>query len=57
MIFIDDFSNDNSIKTIENFQKKDKRIVLIKNKKNRGTFINRNLGVLKSKGEYLILSS
>jgi len=55
MIFIDDSSNDNSIKTIENFQKKDKRIVLIKNKKNRGTFISRNLGVLKSKGEYLIL--
>jgi glycosyltransferase involved in cell wall biosynthesis len=55
LIFIDDFSRDNSIKIIENFQKKDERILLIKNKKNKGTFICRNLGVMKSRGEYLIL--
>jgi glycosyltransferase involved in cell wall biosynthesis len=55
IIFIDDFSEDNSIKIIENIQKNDERIILIKNKKNKGTFVCRNLGVLKSKGEYLIL--
>jgi glycosyltransferase involved in cell wall biosynthesis len=55
IIFIDDFSEDNSIKIIENSQQKDKRILLIKNKKNKGTFICRNLGVLKSRGEYLLL--
>ena len=55
IILIDDCSEDNSIQIIENFQKYDKRILLIKNKKNKGTFICRNLGVLKSKGEYLIL--
>ena len=55
IIFIDDYSEDKSVKIIENFQKIDKRILLIKNKKNKGTFICRNLGVLKSKGEYLIL--
>ena len=55
IIFIDDFSRDNSVKIIENFQKKDERILLIKNKKNKGTFICRNLGVMKSRGEYLIL--
>ena len=55
IIFIDDCSSDNSIKIIENFQKFDKRILVIKNKKNKGTFICRNLGVLKSKGEFLIL--
>jgi glycosyltransferase involved in cell wall biosynthesis len=54
IIFIDDFSEDNSKTIIENFQKNDKRILLIKNRKNKGTFICRNLGVLQSKGEYLI---
>ena len=55
IIFIDDFSKDNSIIIIEDFQKKDLRIHLLKNKKNKGTFISRNIGVLNSKGEYLIL--
>lgn len=54
IILIDDFSDDNSIKIIEKLQKFDKRILLLKNKKNKGTFICRNQGVLKSKGEYLI---
>ena len=35
-------------------QDKDKRIILIKNKKNKGTLISRNIGVLYSKGKYLI---
>jgi hypothetical protein len=30
-------------------------MILIKNKKKKGTFINRNLGVLFSKGKYMIL--
>ena len=55
IIFIDDSSNDNSCHIIEKVQKKDENIILIKNKKNRGTFISRNLGVLISKGEYLIV--
>ena len=33
IIFVDDCSKDNSIKKIEEFQKKDKRLILIKNKK------------------------
>ena len=33
----------------------DKRIILIKNKKNRGTFVARNLGVLASKAKYVII--
>ena len=53
IIFIDDFSLDDSIKLIQKFQKEDERLILIKNKKNKGTLISRNLGVLKSKGEYL----
>ena len=54
IIFVDDFSKDNSANLIEEFKKKDERIILIKNKKNKGTFITRNIGILISKGKYLI---
>ena len=54
IIIIDDYSTDNSTTIIKKFQSEDKRIILIKNKKNKGTLISRNEGVLKSKGEYLI---
>ena len=33
IIFIDDYSNDNSVKLIEEYQKTDKRIILIKHKR------------------------
>ena len=55
IIFIDDCSTDLSRELIEEYQKEDKRILLLKNKKNKGTLISRNIGVLKAKGEYLIL--
>jgi len=55
IIFVDDNSFDNSVKTIEIFKKEDKRIKLIKNRINKGTLICRNLGVLFSKGKYLII--
>ena len=54
IIFIDDCSKDNSLKVIEKYQEKDQRIILIKNKKNKGTLISRNMGALKSRGEYLM---
>ena len=54
IIFIDDFSNDNSVKIMEECQKEDERIILIKHKKNKGTLISRNDGVYQSRGEYLI---
>ena len=46
IIFVDDKSIDKSVELIEKYKKKDKRIILIRNKKNRGTFVSRNLGVL-----------
>ena len=55
ILFVDDSSKDNSCKIIEDCQKIDERILLIKNRKNRGTFISRNIGVLKSKGKYIML--
>jgi glycosyltransferase involved in cell wall biosynthesis len=54
LILIDDSSEDDSIKVIEKFKRVDPRIILIKNKKNKGTFISRNIGALKAKGEFLI---
>ena len=55
IILIDDFSSDNTSNLIKKYQNIDKRIILIKNKKNVGTFKSRNFGILKSKGEYCIL--
>ena len=54
IIFIDDCSKDNSVKIIEKYKIEDERIILIKNKRNKGTLISRNIGALKAKGEYLI---
>ena len=54
IIIIDDGSNDNTFKNVEQYKQLDQRILNIKNKKNKGTFISRNLGVLYSKGEYII---
>ena len=54
IIFCDDFSNDNSTKLIEKFQKEDERIILMKHDINKGTLINRNDGANIVKGEYLL---
>jgi len=55
IILVDDKSTDNGISIIEEYKKRDKRIKLIKNKKNRGIFITRNIGLLSSKGKYIII--
>ena len=55
IILVDDFSLDNSIKKIKEYQKNDERIILIINKKNKGTFISRNIGVLYSNSKYVFL--
>ena len=54
MNVIDDFSEDKSVELIKKFQEYDPRIILIKNKKNYGTFKSRNLGALKSTGNFVI---
>ena len=53
IILVDDFSKDNSVNVIKEFQQEDKRIILIKNRKNKGTFVTRNIGILFSKGKYI----
>ena len=54
LIFVDDCSEDNSINIIEKYKNDDSRIILIKNKKNKGTLISRNIGALKARGEFLV---
>ena len=54
VILIDDCSTDKSIQIINEFQKKDKRIKLIKNRKNQGALNSRYKGAMFSKGEYII---
>jgi len=55
IIFVDDASIDNSFFYVENLMEKDKRIIYLKNKKNRGQFYSRNKGILHSRGEYVII--
>ena len=54
IIMVDDGSTDNSVRIINQFQKNDKRIKLIKNEKNMGSLNARYNGAIHSKGEYLI---
>ena len=55
ILFIDDASIDGSSKIIKSLMKKDKRIIYIKNKINKGAFYSRNIAVLFSKGEYILV--
>ena len=55
IILVDDKSTDNGAKILEEYQKKDKRIKIIKLKRNKGTLFARNIGVLYSQAKYIIL--
>ena len=55
IILVDDCSIDNSKKIIKQYLAKDNRIIIINNKKRKGTFFTRNLGVLFSKGKYVVI--
>lgn len=52
-IIIDDKSNDNSIKIIKEYKKKESRIKLIKLRKNQGSGIARNKGIKQAKGKFI----
>ncbi|MEI0492145.1 glycosyltransferase family 2 protein [Brachyspira intermedia] len=53
IICIDDCSTDNSYNLIEEYQKKDNRIILIKNQINKGASYSRNIGIKKSTSDYI----
>lgn len=53
-MLINDFSKDNSLNIIEEMQKEDSRIKIIKNQKNMGTLYSRCIGTLQAKGKYIV---
>jgi len=53
IILVNDFSNNETYKTILDLQKEDNRIECINNKKNMGTLYSRCIGTLKAKGKYI----
>ena len=54
IILIDDFSFDNSIIVIEEYMKKDSRIRLIKNNKNKKILYSKSIAALNSNGEFIV---
>ena len=54
IILIDDNSSDNSLTIIQEHMKKDLRIKLIKNDKNKKILYSKSIAALNSKGEYII---
>ena len=54
IIPVNDFSEDNSLEILKKMAKKDSRIKIINNDRNRGLLYSRAKGVLNSKGEYIM---
>ena len=55
ILIVDDSSSDNSSYIIKDLQREDKRIKIIKNKKNRGALYAKSIGILKSNGIYIMI--
>lgn len=53
IICIDDCSTDNSFEILEEYSKKDERIIILRNEINRGLGITRNHGMKYATGEYI----
>ena len=54
IIAVNDCSTDNSLDLLNELAKKDPRIKIVNNKKNKGLLFSRAMGILNSKGEYLM---
>ena len=54
IIPVNDGSTDKSLEILKDLAKKDRRIIIINNDKNHGSLYSRAMGILKSKGEYLL---
>ena len=53
IILINDNSDDETLSILKDYEKKDKRIILINNEKNEGAGASRNKGILSAKGKYI----
>ena len=54
IIAVNDFSNDSSLEIIKEYSKNDKRIKIVNNDENYGLLYSRAMGIINSKGEYLM---
>ena len=54
IIAVNDNSTDNTLEVLINISKNDSRIKIINNDKNRGLLYSRAMGIINSKGEYLM---
>lgn len=54
ILIVDDYSKDNSLEILKDIEKEDKRVKIIKNKKNMGTLFSRSIGALNSKSKYIM---
>ena len=54
IIAVNDFSEDNTLEVLMNMSKKDFRIKIVNNNKNRGLLYSRAMGIINSRGEYLM---
>ena len=54
IILVNDYSSDNTSEIIKELSLEDQRINIINNLKNMGTLYSRNIGILNSKGKYVI---
>ena len=55
IIYIDDYSTNNSTNLLNILKMIDKRIILIKNERNRGILFSKSFGVKMSRGKYVIV--
>ena len=51
---MNDYSNDSSLKYLENLSKKDNRIKIVNNNENHGLLYSRAMGILNSSGQYIM---
>ena len=55
ILLVDDCSTDRSFSIIRKLQNEDKRIKIIKNKKNKGALYSKSIGILKANGKYTMI--
>lgn len=55
IIFVDDCSTDNGTTLLKEYAEIDKRIIYIKNAKNKGTLFSMVRGILKAKGNHIMI--
>jgi len=53
LLAIDDCSTDNSLQILRQYEQKDSRVQVLKNKNNEGLSMVRNLGISKAQGKYI----